>query len=59
MKKIFGSDKRMLRRYIVQCLSSPTYTFEVNIKFDLAFVHLQNKNLKHVEHDLNLDSDKR
>eukprot|EP00924_Labyrinthula_sp_SR-Ha-C_P006355 snap_masked-scaffold_31-processed-gene-3.6-mRNA-1 protein AED:1.00 eAED:1.00 QI:0/0/0/0/1/1/2/0/76 len=54
-----GSDKRMLRGCTAQCPSSPTCTFEVNIKFDLAFVHLQNKNLEHVEHDLNLDPDKR
>eukprot|EP00924_Labyrinthula_sp_SR-Ha-C_P007270 snap_masked-scaffold_8-processed-gene-13.44-mRNA-1 protein AED:1.00 eAED:1.00 QI:0/-1/0/0/-1/1/1/0/101 len=35
-KKIFDFNSRMTRRCNVKCLSSPTCTFELNIRFDLS-----------------------
>eukprot|EP00924_Labyrinthula_sp_SR-Ha-C_P003843 augustus_masked-scaffold_3-processed-gene-6.52-mRNA-1 protein AED:1.00 eAED:1.00 QI:0/0/0/0/1/1/3/0/304 len=60
-KRIFGFNNRMLRRCHVQCLSSPTYTFELKIKFDLSLAKyiFQIKNLKHSGHEVKLDPDER
>eukprot|EP00924_Labyrinthula_sp_SR-Ha-C_P013703 snap_masked-scaffold_5-processed-gene-10.21-mRNA-1 protein AED:1.00 eAED:1.00 QI:0/-1/0/0/-1/1/1/0/187 len=60
-KKIFGFNNRMIRRCNFKCLSSPTCTFELNIKFDLSLPKyiFQIKNLKHSGHEVKLDPNKR
>eukprot|EP00924_Labyrinthula_sp_SR-Ha-C_P008687 snap_masked-scaffold_37-processed-gene-2.82-mRNA-1 protein AED:1.00 eAED:1.00 QI:0/-1/0/0/-1/1/1/0/128 len=56
-KRMFCFNKGMLRRCNVQCISSPTCAFGLNVECDLNLAKLffQNKNLKQLGHKVKLD----